>query len=341
MARDLIERLRRSDEPSIRWRVRVGVLDEDPDGRSIRRLREEIRTSRRARQLIDGEATHQRRPDGGLRNVYTKWQGAHWALLSLSELGYPEDAPELAPMVAREVKNFLGPAYFREYDPADVPNEPGANRLGVKVINGRHRRCASQQGAALLSTVRLGHDSGDDARLVERLTHWQWPDGGWNCRTDADTRMSSLYETLLPMRGLAAYARKHRDRHAADAARRAADVLLARRLIYRRTDGRLIRSDWARLHYLVYWRYDVLSALIGLAEAGLVGDARCDDALDLLERKELPGGGWAAEAKYYSYGGDRGRRSPELVDWGGVDPGRMNEWVTVNALAAMKAAGRL
>jgi hypothetical protein len=147
----------------------------------------------------------------------------------------------------------------------------------------------------LLSVVRLGLADDRAAQLVERLRHWQWPDGGWNCHAKPEARSSSVYETLLAMRGLAAYARVFGDSAAGEAARRAGQVLLERRLLYRRSNGRLIRRDWANLHYPVYWRYDVLAALKGLAEAGLLGDERCQAALELLVGKQLPSGGWAME----------------------------------------------
>jgi hypothetical protein len=165
--------------------------------------------------------------------------------------------------------------------------------------------------------------------------HWQWPDGGWNCHRKPSASTSSVYETLLPMRGLAAY-RSGPARRATD---RAAEVLLTRRVLYRRSNGRLIRSEWAKLHYPVYWRYDVLAALKGLGEAGRLDDPRCADALELLERKRLPDGGWAAEASF-SHGVDDRRQHFDLVDWGPCDPARMNEWVTVDALAVLAAAGR-
>jgi hypothetical protein len=95
----------------------------------------------------------------------------------------------------------------------------------------------------------------------------------------------------------------------------------------------VIRSEWTKLHYPVYWHYDVLAALRGLADAGLIGDGRCHDALDLLERKQLPEGGWAVEARYY-------RDGTEHVDWGAGDAGRMNEWATADALSVLHAAGR-
>ena len=147
---------------------------------------------------------------------------------------------------------------------------------------------------------------------------------------------SSVYETLLPMRGLAAYG----STDARQAADRAAEVLLTRRVIYHRSDGRPIRTEWSKLHYPVYWHYDVLAGLKGLHEAGHLDDQRCSDAIELLASKQLPGGGWAAEATFV-HGIDGRRQHYDLVDWGGRDRARMNEWVTADALAVLTAAGVL
>src|SRR5258708_25645949 len=103
--------------------------------------------------------------------------------------------------------------------------------------------------------------------------------------------------TVLPMRAVAAYSRAHDDDLAGPAARRAAEVLLERRIVYKRSTGQPIRSDWLKLHYPVYWRYDLLAGLKGLAEGGLISDPRCQDALDMLEAKQVPGGGLAAQAE--------------------------------------------
>jgi hypothetical protein len=37
-----------------------------------------------------------------------------------------------------------------------------------------------------------------------------------------------------------------------------------------------------------------------MAETGHLEDPRCGPALDLLEQKRLPDGGWPAESRYYS-----------------------------------------
>ena len=62
-------------------------------------------------------------------------------------------------------------------------------------------------------------------------------------------------------------------------------------VLFRRTSGRPVRADWAKLHDPVYWPYDMLAAVKGPAEAGRIHDPWCADALDLLERKQLPTGG--------------------------------------------------
>jgi hypothetical protein len=327
MARSVVDALLTSDELPVRWKVRVRVLGEDPDSPPIRRLQEEIRHSPTVRHLLEGHAA---RPE----RTYSKWRGSHWMLIALADLGYPAGDTSLLPLRDEVQACWLDERYFREY----VPAGPDTTRDAVPVVGGRYRQHASQQGGALLAVTRLGLDDGRTGQLAERLQHWQWPDGGWNCDRAPGAACSSVYETLLPLRGLAAYAAASGDTAAHQAAGRAAEVLLDRRLLFRRSTGRLIRSDWRKLHYPVYWHYDVLAALKGLAEAGRIDDPRCDDGLNLLQRKELPCGGWAAEAAYHRTTKVRG--PSDYLDWGGVNAGRMNEWVTADALSVLAAAGR-
>jgi hypothetical protein len=322
----IVDELLRSAEPAIRWKVRRWVLGEPPDGRSMRRLREEIRRSPRVQALLADHGTVR-------RDVYSKWKGAHWVLAALADLGYPEGDPALAPLRDRVLDRWLAAHFHVEVGP------DAYRQRGVRVINGRARQCGSLQGNALLTLTRLGFTSERTAALAERLMHWQWPDGGWNCDKSAGAAMSSLHETVLPMRGLAAHAVATEDRAAAAAARSAAEVLLERRLFRRRRDGAVIHREMARLHYPAYWHYDVLAGLRGIVDVGLIDDPRCTDALDLLESKRLPDGGWAAEGRWYRTEGPSGLR--DHVDWGGTGRRQRNEWVSAEALAILRAAGRI
>ncbi|MCI4353728.1 MAG: hypothetical protein L3K14_10190 [Thermoplasmata archaeon] len=332
----LIRSLLRSTEPAIRWKVHVQVLGESRDLPRIRRLEEEVRRSPRVRALL----THRNAPyrTGTNRSVYYKWQGIHWLLGALSEIGYPRGDESLKPLIDRSLEVWLRPSYFRTFTPA-TDSEIG-RRVGLPVIEGRVRHCASMQGYALRYVSALGWPDARCRRLAGLLQDWQWPDGGWNCDVDPAADTSSFMETLLPLRGLGAYADVSGDRQAIRAARAAAEVFLERRLFRRRSDGKVIKPDFVRLHYPLYWHYDVLGGLKGMAEVGLIQDPRCAEALDWLESKEIPERGWPAEARYYRVSRNF-ESSSEFMGWGPTGKNIPNEWVTTDALLVLSAAGRL
>ncbi|MDI6739581.1 MAG: hypothetical protein QME74_04370 [Candidatus Edwardsbacteria bacterium] len=334
--RPVIDALLMSPEPSVRWKVRVNVMGENPDSPKLRGLGQEIRHSLRVRALLSRQGR-----DGRIasrRGVYDKWQGAHWVLAALADIGYPPGDRSLFPARDDVLECWLSKDYFREFEPKS--RAQWYQKKGVPVIAGRHRRCASQQGNVLHYLLKLGLDDPRGDQLAERLIHWQWPDGGWNCdkRPAADT--SSFHETLLPLRGLALHARLRKDKRSAQAAQRAAKVFLKRRLFRRQSDGRIINPEFLLLRYPAYWHYNILDGLKAMAEAGHIRDPRCREALDLLESKQLPDGGWPAEKKYYTVS-DQIRPGADYVDWGGTGAKRMNPFVTVDALYVLKAAGRV
>ena len=101
-----------------------------------------------------------------------------------------------------------------------------------------------------------------------------------------------------------------------------------------------MQDDFLKLHYPCYWRYDILFGLKVMAEAGFIADTRCKDALDRLQSKQLPDGGFPAEGKYYRVT-ENVTTGRSLVDWGGVSKKRMNEFITTDALYVLKKSRRL
>ena len=334
----VIDKLLQSDEPSIRWKTMTRVLGEAPDSRKVKDLQQEIRRSPRATALIAGRDRKTIRE----KHVYAKWRGAHWTLAMLAEIGYPAGDDALVPMRRQVLDWWLSDSFYTEFESTRaVAKRDG----GVPLIQGRYRRCASQQGNALYSITRLGlADTRSDA-LAERLMHWQWPDGGWNCDRNPTAHVSSFNESLLPMQGLALHAERTKDKAARAAALKASEIFLCRRLFKSKTDGKVISPHWVRPKYPRYWHYDFLGGLVAMAELGTISDPRCADALDLLERKELPTGGWAAEGRFYKVSNstdvNAGFGSISFVNWGGAGSRRLNEWVTTDALFVLRAAGRI
>jgi hypothetical protein len=332
----LVNDLLASPEPSIRWKTRVNVLGENPAAPAIKKLRQEIKNSPHVQKLLSRQNA-----DGQIiagSNIYNKWHGAHWVMASLADIGYPEKDKLLIPVKDQLLNFWLSPYYYTEYKAEDKKKVYGGE--GVPKMRGRYRRCASQQGNALYSITKLGLEDKRIEKLVERLLHWQWPDGGWNCDKNPGADTSSFMETILPLRGLSLYSKIYNDKKAAAAAKKAAEVFLRRKLFKSERTGNIIHSEFTKLHYPLYWHYDILHGLKVMAEAGFIKDKRCNDALDLLQSKMLKGGGWRAGARYYKVRDDVALGG-EYVDWNGTALHKWNEWITADVLYVLKEAGRL
>ena len=153
MVGTIVDELLQSDEPSVRWMVRTRVLGEPDDAPGIRALGDEIRRSPRVQAMLSG--LRSARP-----STYAKWQGAHWVLIALAELGYPSGDGSLQPEAGEVLDTWLSPSAYREFTAQTKAAAYG--RDGIPVIDGRPRSHASQQGNALFSLTRL--ELIDDAR---------------------------------------------------------------------------------------------------------------------------------------------------------------------------------
>ncbi len=321
----LVNQLLASPSPVVVYRVRRELLDEDPASPALCALQEAIRTSALARGLLS-----HRLADGTIPiHAYGKWQGPHWTLYSLAEMGYPPGDESLRPLFEQAYHWLFGEQFLKF--PATVIYPGQEDRV---------RRCGSQEATAIFYALKLGFADGRTEQLVTRLLQFQWPDGGWNCDKRRGAHMSSLLETVYPLRALALYGRVTGDPGSTAAARRAAEVLLERRLYKRRRDGAIIDPNFTRIVFPYYAHYSFFFALQVLAEAGFVGDERCQDALDLLESKRLPGGGFPLENRIYTVSQEKVTRGSN-VDWGPAGKTRLNEFVTADALFILNRAGRL
>jgi hypothetical protein len=283
----------------------------------VRGARDAILEGPKVRALLAGQ-----REDGGFGiHPYGKWNGAHWRLVSLVELAIPPGEPR-AMAALEQVLGWVA--------------DPRRGRRPA--VNGRFRRCASQEGNALAVACRLG--AGFDprvARIAERLVTWQWPDGGWNCDIRPEARHSSFNESISTLWGLVEHHRVTGEPRSLETAERAAEFFLRHRVFRSERTGEPVHPEVVKLHYPPYWHYDLLQGLLVLGRSGRLGDPRAADALDLLESKRLPDGRWAVEGRRHWRLGSK-QTGREVVDWGKSGP---NEMVTLNALRVLVAAGRL
>lgn len=247
---------------------------------------------------------------------YAKWRGAFWRLLSLVDLGVKPGNVDALDAAEQTLQWLCNPSRLVA--------------IHKRKIEGRVRRCASQDGLGLHACLRVGlaGDSRLDT-LAESLVETQWPDGGWNCDVRPKASHSSFNESWGPILGLKGYG-------ADDAVDRAAEFLLRHRVVFSHRTGDPAHPVFMKLHYPPYWHYDLLVGLRALAASVRLDDGRTADALDLVQSKRRPDGTWRAEGKWWKRPGSNGS-NVEAVDWSE----KANELLTERARDVLRSAGRL
>lgn len=305
-----------STDPSVRYLTLTEVLGAPETAQEVRRARAEIPKGGRLRRLLAGQ-----RSDGGFGvDWYKKWGGATWRMVSAVELRVPSDSEP----AHRAAEHVLSRLPLTKVDPHR--------------IRGRFRLHASVLGNPLGFCSCLG--MGGDPRvrhLAHSLARWQWPDGGWNCDSGEAAEHSSFYESLATLWGLGEYLRATGDEEVRPAVEAAAELFLRHRLFRSCHGDQVMDPRWTRLHYPVYWHYDILQALRVLQRVGKLTDPRTGEALDLIASKRSADGTWRAEARFWR-SGPLHAANTEVVDWGSIGA---NEMITLNALRVLVGAGRL
>ncbi len=304
-------------DASIRYQTETRILGADPAAPEMQALQSAIKKAPSVQTLLK-----ERVADGTIpRHPYSKWWGAHWVLAQLADLHYPPGDASLIPLREQALDWLFSENHQKDFKP--------------RTVAGKVRMHPSQEGNAIYYLVKLGLADQRVDQLVERMLSWRWPDGGWNCDIKPHVQISSFTETLIPLRGLAHYQQYRSDSSIQALLPEVAEIFLKRQLFRRESNTNIMKSDFIKLHYPCYWHYDILFALKVLHEAVLLTDPRTAAALDRLQSKQLPDGGFPAEAKYYRVA------TNTCHDWGGTSKLHSNPWVTVDALAVLQAAGRL
>ena len=296
---EAIDRLLQSPEPAIRRLAKRDLLGESGDD-------EDVLEGKLVQALLVERDVH----------PYAKWQGAHWRLVSLVELGIPAHEPRAVAAAGTVLDWLTGDGHRRR----------------ISTIAGKVRRCGSQEGNALAVCCRLG--LADDPRvelLARSLVEWQWDDGGWNCDKSETAWRSSFNESLPPLWGLHEYASAPGAEWAREAAERTAELFLSHRIFRSLRTGDVIKPGWLDLNYPPFWHYDAPQALLVLSRMGLHHDSRADEAREVLAARRRNDGAWSARRTWWRPPGAKGS-NVETVDWGE----RASEMVTLNALRVLQ-----
>jgi hypothetical protein len=140
----LIDRLCGHDDPVVAYRARRLLAGESESSRALRRLRRAIGPSEMAQRLLLAL-------NGERFNPYRKWQGPHWTLYSLAEIGFPAGDERLLPLRQRVMDWMFAPAFLKPPSTVVFPDQPWRPRRFYDVLSAllvmaemgmvRDRRC--------------------------------------------------------------------------------------------------------------------------------------------------------------------------------------------------------
>ena len=138
--------------------------------------------------------------------------------------------------------------------------------------------------------------------LGETVISAQFEDGGWNCqfRNYPDRLHSSFNTTFNVLEGLRIAADRGAvpKKHVPRGRGRALEFMLAHRLYRSDKTGDVIAERFTHLTYPWHWHYKMLRGLDYLRLTPELGDARLDDAIQLLRSRRKPNGRWPLQKRF-------------------------------------------
>lgn len=251
--------------PAAKWRRERAKMPDEGWGRRLLELR-------------DADGTW----GGGIYSP--KWISTNYTLLTLRELGLPQNHPAARASARVVLDQDLGPI--------------GAKDFGLRLID--KDLCITGMYLALACYFRL-----KDQRIepmVEQLLAEQMADGGWNCkRRRCGAHHSSFHTTINVLDGLADYA-EYCPGPAAEEVRaaieRAHQLLLEHRLFKSDKTGCVIHPNFVKLSFPSRWHYQAFRVLDHLRRMNVRRDPRLQDAIDLLCQKRLADGRWKLDLNH-------------------------------------------
>ncbi len=316
-------------DPSVRHEALIDLLHKPKNAKDVLGARDKIPSSRLVKKIIGSQTSE------GFwapkNDCYRpKWTSAVWPLALLGELAVPADD-----RIKAEVERFL-----------DLHQaESGAFVCPSKFERGKRWDEPCLTGNMIRTLIKLGYS--DDKRVrkaIDWLPKGQLEDGGWNCDyPEKKVKHSSFMSTIEPLWAYSEIPRQQWTRKMKRSINEGAEFLLLHHLY--KSDNHHWQETYpffTKLHFPMYYFYDILHALRVLTKLGYGDDERTRSAVQLLLSKRRPDGTWNLEGDWYREGDlfyptGKGRKAPVAVE----EIGKPSKWITLNAYRALTKTGDL
>lgn len=243
-----------------------------------------------------------------------KWISSHYTLLELKNIGCPP-TKEIMETIEIILTENIGP---------DGGVNPSKD-IGESDV------CIN--GMFLNYATYFGVEEEKLKGIVDYIIKQHMADGGFNCRKNRSGAVhSSLHSTISVLEGIHSYVNmdyRYRMDELIDIEKQGIEFMLMHRLYKSDHTGEIINKSMTMLSYPSRWKYDVLRAMVFMAEARVPYDQRMKDALLLIVSKKRKDNKWPVQAKH------QGKVFFEMEKTGGAS--RMN---TYRALKVLKKYGK-
>lgn len=218
------------------------------------------------------------------RYYQPKWISAHYTLLDLKDL-----APETGnPLIGKTLQRVF----------TEEKSEDG----GINPANSISQSDVCVNGMVLNFAAYFGVEEKYLESVIDFLLSQHMSDGGFNCRSNRSGAMhSSMHTTLSVLEGLFEYERNgytYRLPEILQVQSAAREFLLMHRLFRSDRTGNIIQERFLRFPHPCRWYYDILRALDYFQLAGVSYEARMDEALEVILKKQTKERTWKLSAAY-------------------------------------------
>jgi hypothetical protein len=342
-----IEWLLEEENPSVRYFTLLDILDKNGNDLDVEAARSAICNSKVVSKIFSRQNAEGYWEDPASPYL-PKYKSTYWQIMLLGYLGIDKEDDERVEKACEYIFNFqLVEGGFSMYGKAAALGEyelirKQAQRRGEKISPKPDRKWLQSfiieheysclTGNMVAALIRLGYI--DDSRVkkaLDWLVEIQNKDGGWLCpywKAHIKDTHGCFYGTICPLEAFSKVPRKKLTKEMAQAIERGAEFLLMHRLFRADHHGfKIIKSDWLKFGFPLFYRYDVLRGLLVMTKLGynLSNDERLNDAVGILFQKRCPDGKWILENTPSS----RMQTNIEVR-------GKSSKWVTLNALRVLK-----
>ena len=316
-------------DPSIRQQALIDLIHRRRDGKDVAATTEKIPSYRPVKKILATQTS---------RGIWSpketcyrpKWTSAVWPLALLGEMEAPPD-----PRICSECERFL----------ELHQTETGAFACPSKIEESKRWDEPCLTGNMIRTLIKFGYSNDKRVRkAIDWLPKDQLEDGGWNCDyPEKKVKHSSFMSTVEPLWAYSEIPRQKWTRKMKRSINDGAEFLLMHHVY--KSDNHHWQETYpffTKLHFPMYYFYDILHALRVLTKLGYGDDERIRSAVQLLLSKRRPDGSWNLEGDWYRegdyfYPSGKGRKAPVAIE----EIGKPSKWITLNAYRVLTQTGDL